>query len=509
MEKAEEFLRGFEEKIPPFLAETYAEIQKRFRFILQIGLGYLSLNRKAPSLSGGELQRIRLAKQLGSGLTSCLYVLDEPTTGLHPHNNQLLNDALLQLKSLGNTLIIVEHDPMTIAIADTIVDFGPGAGHLGGKITAKGSLEEIKKNPHSLTGAYLRKEKSIPVPKVRKKGVPTIHIKKARIHNLQNLSLSLPKGAFTCITGVSGSGKTSLIHHVLKPALLQAMKEKKDHIVSDGYEVSGLSAFDKLIAIDQNVFKVSPKSDTASYSDVLTPIRSFYASLKEAKAKGLLPYHFSYHHKKGLCKTCNGLGYKTVDLQFLPAVHVPCESCKGYKLNPKALDVRYKDKHVGHVLQLSVDEAAEFFASIPKILRKLRLLQKVGLGYLLLGQAILSLSGGETARIRLAKELAKRSTGKTLYLVDEPTTGLHTDDIAKLLPIFQELVDKKNTVIAIEHNIDFIKTADYIVDMGPGAGEHGGKVIAVGTPEKIAKEKRSFTGRYLDFSKKTPSVSRS
>ena len=489
--------------IPPFLEETYLEIRKRFSFLEKIGLGYLSLDRKAPTLSGGELQRIRLAKQLGSGLTSCLYVLDEPTIGLHPHNNHLLNEALLHLKNLGNTLIVVEHDPMTIKIADTIVDFGPGAGSLGGKITAKGTFEEILKNPYSLTGAYFRGEKSIPIPEKKRPIQMAIQIKKAKVHNLKNLSVEIPKHAFTCITGVSGSGKRSLIHTELKPALQAALKKRVDQIATPEYEVSGLKAFDKLIPIDQNVFKVSPKSDVASYSDTLTPLRSFYASLKKAKTKGLKPYHFSYHHKQGFCKTCNGLGYKTIDLQFLPSVKVTCDACFGYKLNPRALEVVYKDLHLFHVLEMSVDEAASFFADIPAIIRKIRILQKVGLGYLKLGQPILSLSGGETARIRLSKELSKRSTGKTLYLIDEPTVGLHAEDISKLLPLFQELVDKKNTLIVIEHTVDFIKSADYIIDIGPSAGEDGGSIVAKGRPEEIASTKKSLTGKYLDLTRKT------
>ncbi|MEL7431210.1 MAG: excinuclease ABC subunit UvrA [Chlamydiota bacterium] len=491
------FLQNMEKKVPPFLLETFEDIQKKFHFLEEIGLGYLSLNRTAPSLSGGELQRIRLARQLGSGLTSCLYVLDEPTIGLHPHNNHLLNQALKKLQSLGNTLIVVEHDPMTLKIADTIVDFGPGAGHLGGKITAKGTLEEIKKDPNSLTGAYLSGKKTIPIPKKRRPPKMAIEIRQARVHNLQNISLSLPKHTFTCITGVSGSGKTSLLHHVLKPALSRALKEKKDRIKTDDYEVEGLSQFDKLITIDQNVFKVSSKSDVASYSDALTPLRSFYASLKIARSKGLFPYHFSYHHKKGVCKTCYGLGYKTIDLQFLPSVRVPCDSCHGYKLNPKALEVLYKNQHLGHVLGMSVDQATDFFVDIPTIVKKLRILQEVGLGYLLLGQQITELSGGETARIRLAKELSKRATGKTLYLIDEPTTGLHPDDIQKLIPIFQKLVDKKNTLVVIEHTVDFINTADYIVDIGPGPGASGGSVVATGTPEEVSRIKQSVTGRYL------------
>lgn len=491
------FLGKIEREIPPFLQDSFADMRAKFSFLQEIGLGYLSLNRTAPSLSGGELQRIRLARQLGSGLTSCLYVLDEPTTGLHPHNNLLLNQALQKLQKLGNTLLVVEHDPMTLQIADTIVDFGPGAGYQGGTITAKGTLEEIKNNPASLTGAYLSGRKQIQIPPKRKELVPTIQIEKARVHNLQNISFTLPKHAFICITGVSGSGKTSLMEHVLQPAILRALREKKDRISTPEYTVSGLSAFDKVIVVHQALTKVAAKSDVASYSDALTPLRSFYASLQQASLRGLLPVHFSYHHKRGMCKTCYGLGYREVDLQFLPSVRILCESCAGHKLGPKALEVSYKGKHLGDVLQMSIDEAALLFADIPKVCKKLDTLQKVGLGYLLLGQKIQELSGGEKGRIRLAKELTKRSTGKTLYLVDEPTTGLHLDDLQKLLTIFQELVDKKNTLIAIEHTLDFIRAADYIVDMGPGAGKKGGRVVATGTPEQITRSTKSLTGKYL------------
>jgi len=496
IDKEESFMQTLKGEIKPFLKESYEDILKQLSFLQEIGLGYLSLERTAPSLSGGELQRIRLSRQLGSGLTSCIYVLDEPTIGLHPHNNHLLNNALKKLQSLGNTLILVEHDPMTIQIADTILDFGPGAGKQGGKITAKGSLNEILTDPNSLTGAYLSGKKRIELPKYRRDTKKCFQIKEATAHNLKSVDVEIPAHAFTCITGVSGSGKSSLLHYAIKPAVQAFFKTKKKVIQTDAFKAYKLDLFDKLIVIDQNVIKVSHRSDVASYSESLGPLRFFYASLKKAKAKGLKPIRFSYHHKKGMCKTCWGLGYKRIDLQFLPAVKITCDACDGFKLNPRSLEVTYKEKHLGHILKMTVEEARDHFADIPPIVRKLDTLIRVGLGYLHLGQEILSLSGGEAQRIRLSRELSKRATAKTLYLIDEPTTGLHSEDIQKLLKIFHELVDKKNTIIVIEHNMDFIANADYIIDIGPEAGEKGGKIVATGTPEEVSKSK-SFTSKYL------------
>lgn len=483
----------------PFLQETKDIILKQLNFLIEIGLEYLSLDRSAPTLSGGELQRVRLSKQLGSGLTSCIYVLDEPTIGLHPHNNSLLNKALQKLKHLGNTLLIVEHDPMTIAIADHIVDFGPKAGRLGGKILAEGTYKEILKNPHSITGAYLSFRKQLPIPKKRREIHFGLSIKNAAVHNLKGFDVSFPIEAITCITGVSGSGKSSLMHSLLRPALEQALKERKpkNEISYLHSTISGINHYDKLISIDQTPISANLRSDVSSYSDTLTQLRIFFAGLKLAKAKGLRPMHFSYHHLRGMCRTCWGLGYKIIDLQFLPKVKTVCESCKGYRLNPVNLEVKYKDKNLGELLYMSVDEARIFFSDIPPIFRKLDTLISVGLGYLKLGQEIASLSGGESQRIRLARELSKRSTGKTLYLVDEPSVGLHSEDLALLIPIFHKLVEKKNTLILIEHNLDLIANSDYLIDLGPEAGEKGGSIVATGTPEEVARNTKSYTGQYL------------
>ncbi len=480
IKEAATFLLPIEAK--PYLQEILQKIQQHLQFLLDIGLHYLSLDRSAPTLSGGELQRIRLSKQLGSGLTSCIYILDEPTIGLHPHNNRLLNEALKKLQQLGNTLLLVEHDPMTIAIADHIVDFGPKAGKEGGRVLAQGSYQEILQDENSLTGAYLSHKKKIPVPSKRRPFIPGIAIHNANIHNLKNLHVDIPIEAITCLSGVSGSGKSSLMHYVLLPMMQKNLPPQ----------------FDKLIVVNQSPIGSTPRSDVSSYSDILTPLRYFYASLKLAKAKGLQPRHFSYHHKRGMCKTCQGFGYKKIDLQFLPAVEVACEECKGFRLNPISLLVTYKDKHLGEVLKLTVKEAKDLFSEIPTIYKKLEVLISVGLSYLQLGQTITTLSGGEAQRLRLSKELMKRSTGKTLYLIDEPSVGLHSVDIDHLLPIFHKLADQKNTLIIIEHNLDILANADYIIDLGPGAGEEGGKVIATGTPEEISSQPNSFTGRYLN-----------
>ncbi len=461
-------------KVPPFLQETHSQLLKYLQFLLAIGLEYLTLSRSAPTLSGGELQRIRLARQLGSGLTSCLYVLDEPTIGLHPYNNERLNRALKELRDLGNTLILVEHDPMTLACADYLFDFGPKAGKEGGQITAKGTLKEIQNNPRSLTGAYLSGKKQIPIPQKRRPFSPDITIENATLHNLKNITVSLPKGAITCLTGVSGSGKSSLMSY------LRARKE-----------------FEKIITIDQNPIGQTSRADVSTYSDVQPLIRAHFAALPLALMKGLQPRHFSPNHLRGMCRTCWGLGYKTVDLQFLPSVRVPCESCKGSRLNPISLEVKYKGKHFGEVLQMGVVEALDWFSAIPQIAKKLKTLIDVGLGYLQLGQEIVSLSGGEAGRLRLSRELSKRESGKTLYLIDEPTVGLHPEDVLKLLHIFHGLADKKNTLVIIEHNIDVIVNADYIIDLGPDAGERGGQVMAKGTPEEVAKIKTSRTAKYI------------
>ncbi len=478
------------------LSETFEQTLTRLSFLESLGLGYLSLDRSAPTLSGGETQRIRLSRQLGSGLTGCLYVLDEPTIGLHPHDNHLLNQALLNLKNLGNTLLLVEHDPLTMQIADHILDFGPGAGKLGGHIIAQGSLPSILKNKDSLTGDYLSGRKKIPLPTTRKKSSDCILVKDVSLHNVKNVTLSIPIGLFTCFTGVSGSGKSTLLMDILKPiAEKTIVRRRKDKVPVSSIE--GLDAFDKLIVLEQNPIGTTIRADVSTYTDLLTPLRHLYASLPEAKARGLLAKHFSFNHKKGMCKACWGLGTKSVSLQFLPSVKVECESCKGNRLNPLSLQVAFKGKHLGDVFRMSVLQAREFFQAIPKIFKVLDALCSVGLDYLALGQEIASLSGGESQRLRLSRELAKRSTGKTLYLLDEPSVGLHSSDIAKLTPILHSLTNKGNTVVLIEHNLDLIANADYVIDIGPGAGENGGKVLFEGTPENLTKCSQSKTAPFL------------
>jgi excinuclease ABC subunit A len=482
-----------------FLQESHSQILKSLEFLCSIGVSYLSMNRSAPTLSGGELQRIRLAKQLGSGLTSCLYVLDEPTIGLHPYNNQLLNSALKKLCELGNTLLLVEHDPLTVAEADFLVDFGPKAGKEGGRITASGSIEEIKKNPNSLTGQYLSGKKTIPIPKKRRPFSPDIRIENGNLHNLANISVGFPKGAITALSGVSGSGKSTLMRHLLRPAAEKAlnMREAIEPIEYLGAKFYGLSSFEKVISIDQSPIGQTARSDVSTYTDIQPLLRAHYAAMPKARTLGLQPRHFSPNHKRGMCRSCWGLGYKTIDLQFLPSVRIPCEACRGYRLNPVSLEVEYKGKHLGQVLEMRVEEAVQWFEAIPRIVKRLSTLCLVGLSYLQLGQELASLSGGEAQRLRLSRELAKRESGKNLYLIDEPTVGLHSEDIAKLLPIFQSLADKKNTLVIIEHNLDVLANADYIIDLGPDAGAFGGRVMAQGTPEEVAKSQNSKTAPFL------------
>ena len=499
MEESFAFTQKLSVKKEPFLQETHAKILHLLHFLLGIGLQYLSLDRSAPTLSGGELQRIRLARQIGSGLTSCLYILDEPTIGLHPFNNELLNAALKRLRDLGNTLILVEHDPMTILAADYLFDFGPKAGVDGGRITAHGTIDAIMKDPHSLTGAYLSGRKKVATPKKRRPFAPDIRIENARLHNLKNISVQIPYAAITCLTGVSGSGKSTLMRHLLKPAAEKAVNasKKEEPIEYLGARFYGLSPFEKVIAIDQSPIGQTSRSDVSTYSEIQPQIRSLLAQMPLAKSKGLSPGHFSPNHIKGMCRTCWGLGVKTIDLQFLPSVKVTCEACRGHKLNPIALEVRYKEKNFGKLLEMTVQEAMQWFSEIPKIAKRLQTLIDVGLSYLQLNQDIASLSGGEAQRLRLSRELAKREIGKTLYLIDEPTVGLHSEDIAHLLPIFHRLADKKNTLVIIEHNLDIIKNADYVIDLGPDAGSLGGEVICAGTPEQLAKCKKSKTAKYF------------
>ncbi|MBA3815490.1 MAG: excinuclease ABC subunit UvrA [Parachlamydiaceae bacterium] len=479
------------------LEEVIKQLKSRLHFLCEVGLHYLSLNRRAPSLSGGEAQRIRLARQLGSGLTGVMYVLDEPTIGLHPRDNDRLNKALRQLQQLGNTLLIVEHDPMTIATADYILDFGPQSGEHGGHITAKGTMKEIMDNPNSLTGAYLSGKLTIPIPpKRRAPSEEVLSITKGKIHNLKNLKVDIPIGILTCLTGVSGSGKSTLLQQILLPAVKQGILIK-DKVIDPSYTVSGISNIDKVISIDQNPIGHTVRSDVGTYVDILGRMREFFASLPLARIKGLQGKHFSFNHRRGMCTTCWGLGYRRVEMYFLPPVKVVCEECKGLRLNPVSLEITYAGKNFGQYLDMTVDESRIAFDKHPRIVRLLDTLISVGLGYLKLGQETASLSGGEAQRIKLSRELAKRSTGRTLYLLDEPTTGLHSEDIKKLLAVLHRLVDKGNTMIIIEHNLDVIKNADYLIELGPEAGEAGGKVVCTGTPEKVAKHATSWTARYL------------
>lgn len=499
IEKALDFIEHLKIQKVDFklLEEVYSQLINRLRFLNEVGLHYISLDRRAPTLSGGEAQRIRLARQLGSGLTGVLYVLDEPTIGLHPHDNHRLNLALKKLNDLHNTLLIVEHDPLTIAMADYILDFGPQSGVHGGHIMAEGTLKEIKRNSKSLTGQFLSGKKTIPVPAKRhalNKGYITIH--KANKNNLKDIDIEIPIGAMTCLTGVSGSGKSTLLQQVLQPAIAKYLAVG-DPVDLDGILVSGLSNLDKVISIDQNPIGHTVRSDVGTYVDALTRIRDFFSTLPASRAKGLQPKHFSYNHRRGMCSGCWGLGYRKVEMHFLPPVRVVCEECHGMRLNPVSLEVIYAGKNFGQYLDMTVDQARIAFQDHPRIVRILDTLIDVGLGYLKLGQEVASLSGGEAQRMKLSRELAKRATGKTLYLLDEPTTGLHNADIQKLLEVLHRLVNKGNTMVIIEHQLDMIKNADYIIDLGPEAGEKGGYVVCTGTPDEVAKSKKSLTGQYL------------
>lgn len=478
-----------------FMQDVLEQIVHRLKLLQMIGLGYLSLERSAPTLSGGETQRIRLARQIGSGLTGCLYVLDEPTIGLHPYDNEKLNRALIHLCQLGNTIVLVEHDPLTIQLADYVLDFGPKAGKEGGRITAQGTLQEIKDNPDSLTGAYLTGKKKIPLPSRRKPDC-FIKIKHAYLHNLKKINTAIPLNVWTCLSGVSGSGKSTLLTDLIYPAALEAIRTKKSELLYLDAHFSNLTV-DKVLMLDQNPIGQTNRSDITTYVDMLTSLRLFFSALPEAKRRGLAPKNFSFNHPKGMCSTCLGHGTRRVSLQFLPDVSITCESCKGFRLNPLSLTVTYKGQHLGHILHMTVDQALSFLPPIPKAMRILQTLQSVGLGYLALGQEIATLSGGEAQRLRLSRELSKSSRGHTLYLFDEPSVGLHADDIAKLVPIFQKLVNKGHTVIMIEHNLDLLSSADYLIDLGPGSGIDGGEIMAKGTPEEVAKSPQSRTAPYL------------
>lgn len=473
------------------------EIKDRLTFLINVGLDYLTLDRMAGSLSGGESQRIRLATQIGTRLTGVLYVLDEPSIGLHQRDNDKLIDAMLEMRDLGNTLIVVEHDTDTMKKADFLVDIGPVAGDKGGYLVSSGTPQEVANDENSLTGRYLSGKECIETPKTRRKGIKKeLKVIGAKENNLKNISVNFPLGVFTCVTGVSGSGKSTLVNEILYKTIannLYPAKEKPGKVK----EVKGLENIDKVVHISQSPIGRTPRSNPATYTGVFDEIRELFATTKEAKMLGYDKSRFSFNVKGGRCEACRGDGVKKIEMHFLPDVYVPCEICHGKRYNTESLKIKFKGKNIHDVLEMRVSEALEFFDNIPKLKRKLEVLESVGLGYIKLGQPAPTLSGGEASRVKLAKELQKKPTGKTLFIMDEPTTGLHTHDIKKLLAIINKIVDNKDTVIVIEHNLDLIKTADYIIDLGPEGGKEGGTVIATGTPEQIAQVKESYTGQYL------------
>ena len=474
------------------------EIHQRLQFLIDVGLEYLTLSRSAGTLSGGEAQRIRLATQIGSGLTGVLYILDEPSIGLHQRDNDRLLATLKKLRDLGNTLIVVEHDEDTMYAADQVIDIGPGAGTHGGQVMAQGTAEEIKNVEKSITGKYLSGRLKIPVPKKRRKTLKSkvIEIQGATENNLKNISVKFPLGVFNCVTGVSGSGKSTLVNEVLYKSIakeLNGSNEKPGKCKG----IKGINQIDKIINIDQSPIGRTPRSNPATYTGVFDLIRDIFAATEEAKLRGYQKGRFSFNVAGGRCESCNGDGVHKIEMHFLPDIYVPCEVCKGKRYNRETLEVKYKGKTIADVLDMTVEEALEFFDKIPKIKQKLQTLYDVGLSYIKLGQPSTTLSGGEAQRVKLATELSKRATGKTLYILDEPTTGLHIADVHKLVEILQRLVDTGNTIIVIEHNLDLIKTCDHIIDLGPEGGENGGEIIAVGTPEQICKNEKSYTGKFL------------
>ncbi len=473
------------------------EISSRLSFLINVGLEYLTLSRSAGTLSGGEAQRIRLATQIGSQLTGVLYVLDEPSIGLHQRDNQRLIQSLLEMRDLGNTLIVVEHDTDTMLAADYLVDIGPKAGTHGGEVVAEGTPEEVMKNPNSLTGKYLKGELCIPVPETRRKGNKKyLEIKGAKENNLKNINVKFPLGKFICVTGVSGSGKSTLVNEILYKVVMNSVYKSKEK-PGKYKSVKGLENIDKVVDISQAPIGRTPRSNPATYTGVFDDIREVFAETKEAKMRGYDKGRFSFNVKGGRCEACWGDGVKKIEMHFLPDVYVPCEVCGGTRYNRETLEIKYKGKSIYDVLEMRVEEALEFFENIPKVKTKLQMLIDVGLGYIKLGQSAPTLSGGEAARVKLAKELQKKPTGKSLFILDEPTTGLHTDDIKKLLVILNRIVDNGDTVLVIEHNLDVIKVADYIIDLGPEGGDQGGSIVATGTPEEVAKVKESYTGQFL------------
>ncbi len=498
--KIQEYLRNIElsEKDKMISELILKEIDKRLQFLIDVGLEYLTLSRNSGTLSGGESQRIRLATQIGSGLTGVLYILDEPSIGLHQRDNDKLLATLKKLRDLGNTLIVVEHDEDTMYAADRIIDIGPGAGVHGGNIMAQGTAEEIKKVPESITGQYLSGRRKIEVPKTRRKALKSkcIEVKGAVEHNLKNIDVKFPLGVFTCVTGVSGSGKSTLVNEILYKSLAQKLNGANEK-PGKCKQVKGIENIDKIINIDQSPIGRTPRSNPATYTGVFDEIRNIFAETNEAKLRGYGKGRFSFNVPGGRCESCQGDGVHKIEMHFLPDVYVPCEVCKGKRYNHETLEIKFKGKTISDVLDMTVEEALEFFDKVPKIKNKMQTLNDVGLGYIKLGQSSTTLSGGEAQRVKLATELSKRATGKTLYILDEPTTGLHIADVHKLVDIIQRLVDTGNTAIVIEHNLDLIKTCDHIIDLGPEGGERGGEIVAVGTPEQVCKNEKSYTGMFL------------
>ena len=485
------------EKDAQIAAPILKEIRERLGFLENVGLGYLTLDRGAATLSGGEGQRIRLATQIGSRLTGVLYILDEPSIGLHQRDNRKLLSTLIRMRDLGNTVIVVEHDEETILEADHVVDLGPGAGELGGEVVAQGLPAEIAAHPRSLTGAFLSGRESIPVPKTRRRGSnKAITIHGATEHNLKDLTVAFPLGRFTCVTGVSGSGKSTLVNEILHKALARKLHGAED-LPGAHANIAGVDQIDKVIDIDQSPIGRTPRSNPATYVGLFGPIRDLFALVPESRARGYQPGRFSFNVKGGRCEACEGDGVIRIEMHFLPDVYVTCDVCRGRRYNRETLEILYKGKSIADVLEMTVHQALAFYEAVPAVRDKLQTLQDVGLGYIRLGQAATTLSGGEAQRIKLAKELSKRATGRTLYLLDEPTTGLHFDDVRKLLGVLERLVDAGNTVIVIEHNLDVIKTADWVIDLGPEGGDAGGKVVAEGTPEQVSRVRGSHTGAFL------------
>ena len=499
VERALDFVSNltFTESEAKIAKEVIKEIKARLNFLVRVGLSYLNLSRQAGTLSGGEAQRIRLATQIGSALTGVLYILDEPSIGLHQRDNGKLIDTLKNLRDLGNSVLVVEHDEDTMREADYIVDIGPGAGIHGGEVVAVGTPDEVAECESSITGDYLSGRKKISVPEQRRKGNGSfLKIEGAEENNLKSVNAQIPLGCFVCVTGVSGSGKSSLINSVLYNTLARDLNRAVTY-PGKVKSISGLEALDKVIAIDQSPIGRTPRSNPATYTGLFTDIRNLFAKTKDARAKGYDAGRFSFNVRGGRCEACEGDGVKCIEMNFLPDVYVKCDVCGGKRYNRDTLEVKYKDKNIYDVLEMSVEEGLYFFSELPQLEKKLRTLYDVGLGYIKIGQSSTTLSGGEAQRVKLATELAKRSTGKTIYILDEPTTGLHTEDVSKLITILQRLVDAGNTVVTIEHNLDFIKTADYIIDLGPEGGDGGGEIVAQGTPEEVAECEKSYTGAFL------------